>query len=136
MSDGKKELGVIINKPKRQYGFSLIEVLVALTVVAVGILGFIKMQTFLERKSEYSQMGMAALQIAESEMQYAQNIPFTLLGNAGGSITRASGVYYWTRTSTAAMSGDAKRITLSIAWQDKWSQSHSLSLSTLRSKFN
>ena len=134
--NGKKEPGVISYQQRRGYGFSLVEVVVAMSVVAIATLGLVKMQTFLERKSEYVQMGLVALQIAENDMQYVQSLSFASISGASGSISRAEGTYDWVRTYKSVMSGDAKQLQTTVTWSDRRDEKQSLALSTMRTKFN
>jgi len=134
--NGKKELGVINKQQQQICGFSLVEVVVAMLVVAIAILGLVKMQIFLEQKSEYARMGLAALQIAENDMQYVQSLAFASISGATGSISRSDGTYDWVRTYKTVMSGSAKQTQVTVTWSDRQGEKQSLALSTMRSKFN
>ena len=127
----------MISKRQQQIlGFSLVEVVVAMSVVAIAILGLVKMQTFLERKSEYARMGLVALQVAENNMQYVQSLAFASISGATGSISRSDGTYDWVRTFKTVMSGSAKQTQVMVTWSDRQGEKQSITLSTMRSKFN
>jgi len=50
-------------------GFSLIEVLISLVVLSVGVLGLVKMQTYMEVKSENALHSIDALHLAEQKLE-------------------------------------------------------------------
>ena len=68
---GPKVVGMIFN----QIGMSLIEVLIALAIVAVGAIGLVKLQVDVEVKSETANQRLMALNLAESHLRkvYSQS---------------------------------------------------------------
>jgi type IV pilus assembly protein PilV len=59
----------MISKSK---GFSLIEVLISFVVLTVGVLGLVKLQTYMEVKSENALITIDALYLAEEKLEYFQ----------------------------------------------------------------
>nr|WP_279611065.1 prepilin-type N-terminal cleavage/methylation domain-containing protein [Vibrio gelatinilyticus] len=66
---GKKDRGVI----SKQNGFSLLEVSIALSLIAVGALGLLKMQVFIEQRALYSYQSLEAMSLAQSKMDWFRN---------------------------------------------------------------
>ncbi|WP_318514551.1 type IV pilus modification PilV family protein [Photobacterium leiognathi] len=64
-------------------GFSLLEVIISLAVLSVGVLGLVKMQAYMEVKSENALKTLDALYIAESQMEYYQRRVNNVSGATG-----------------------------------------------------
>lgn len=117
-------------------GFSLLEVLVSFIVIIIGVLALVQMQVYLDKRTENARMGIVALNIAEDKLEDLLALNYILIGSDAGSVSAGTSLYHWVVTSTPAMSGNAKKMKVSVTWSDRWGQSQGLSLSTLRSKFN
>ena len=50
-------------------GFSLLEVLISIAVLSIGILGLVKMQTFMEVKAENALKSIDALYLTETKIE-------------------------------------------------------------------
>lgn len=123
---------------RQSSGFSLLEVLVSLTVIAIGILGFMKMQVYFERKSEVAAKGLIALQIAESQLESVKGVSFHDISGAASTISRAGTTYHWqqtVRSKTIGNAGDAKQVEVQVRWQDRWDQAQEVSLVTLQTLY-
>ena len=121
-------------------GFSLIEVLVSLAIVAVGVLAMIKMQSYYDREGETAAKGLIAIQIAENQLELVNALSFADISVSGGSgtISRAGATFDWqqvVRTKTLSAAGDAKQIEVTVSWQDRWEQQQNVSLVTLRTQY-
>ena len=129
-----------------QRGFSLIEVLIALTIMAVGVMGLIKVQSFMEVKAENALKTLDALYLAEEKLEEFRT---RAQSAAGGTIAYSSIVSQTESVSMAASTvtrevtviGDspvsgAKKITVSVSWKDRMEQSQVVSLETVISKYS
>lgn len=55
-----------------QYGFSLIEILIALLLISIALLGSFRLQADLEKQSEYAVRIMEAMNIAEAALEWCE----------------------------------------------------------------
>ena len=54
----------------KQNGFSLLEVIISFVLLVVGVMGLIKLQVYVDKKSEYAVNSIQALYAAESKLEY------------------------------------------------------------------
>ena len=125
----------------RQLGVSLIEALVALAIMAFGMLGVVGMQASLRFTADVSKQRSEAVRLAQEEVERLRN--FSVLSTAPGavafedissvtpataSLPGASNTTY-TRTTTVVPLTPAdplmKKITVSVAWLDRRAASSS-----------
>jgi Prokaryotic N-terminal methylation motif len=124
-----------------QLGVSLIEALVALAIMAFGMLGVVGMQASLRFNADVSRQRSEAVRLAQEEVERLRN--FSALSPTAGtfafddiisstpasvSLPGASNTTY-TRTTTVVSSGLAdplmKRVTVSVVWLDRRAASSS-----------
>ena len=127
-------------------GFSLIEVLIALTLMAVGVMGLIKLQSFMEVKAENALITLDALYLAEEKLEEFR----TRAQSAAGGTIAYSSIVSQTESVSMAIStvtrevtvvdnypiSDAKKITVSVRWKDRLEQPQAVSLETVISKYS
>jgi type IV pilus assembly protein PilV len=140
---------------RRQEGFSLIEVLVALAILAVGLLGLALFQTTAIRGNAIASKWTVATELAQDRLERfrhvgwdnivssaaggfttgppAQPVYASLPGAAGDSTIVRGTQYYrvWYITSNAANS--LKTITVWCCWSDDAARWHNIMLVTQRS---
>ncbi|WP_299691782.1 prepilin-type N-terminal cleavage/methylation domain-containing protein [uncultured Vibrio sp.] len=140
-------------------GFSLIEVLISFLLIGIASLGLIKLQVYVEQKSDYALQSVEALHFAESQLEYYRTrvsdvsgavglIPFTSINQANYCLNVASSDplmglsgsgYNMTCEVTntdGALSGALKNITVTVAWQDRMNSQQSIYLETMISKYS
>jgi len=115
-------------------GFSLIEVLIGLLILAFGLLAIAGLQVASTRGNFFSNNLMQATYIAQDRLEFLQNLPATSSQlNAGnydeGTITIA-GVDF-NRRYTITANGNLRIINYVVSWND--GVEHSISFSTIRS---
>lgn len=129
----------------QQGGFTLIEALLALLVMAFGMLSLSGMQLSLSRNSDVAKQRTEAMRLAQRRIDEYRS--YTSIAAAGGhtivwdslpaSATQTS-VTNATYTITTAMGGviaDALRpISVTVAWTDRGNQAQSLTISSVISK--
>lgn len=128
-------------------GFSLIEVLISLIVLSVGVLGLVKLQTYMEVKSENALRTIDALYLAEETLErfqtraqvvgtgtilYSSIIPSpkTSVSMAGATVTHEVKVI----DDTPVVG--AKKIKVIVSWKDRWDTLQQVSLDTVISKYS
>ncbi|MGV3002687.1 type IV pilus modification PilV family protein [Vibrio sp. E150_018] len=125
----------------KQQGFSLIEVLITFIILIVGIMGLIKLQTYMERQADYAENSIKALHLAESQLEYFRSrsvsgadgtLPFSSISGSSS----ISGAYMTRWTVTESLSGALKTIEIETGWDTRWNERQSVALKTMISKYN
>jgi type IV pilus assembly protein PilV len=122
---------MIESRPKKSAGFTLIELVVAILVFALGIMGIMKMHSASVQSNNYSMQLTEALSIAEDQMEilrgmgFASNVmsvgaPHTqTINDSGNQVTR--GIPY-NISYTVTDPGNAvptRNIALTVRWKEK-----------------
>ncbi len=111
----------------KRYGFTLVELLVALLVFSVGILGLAKMQTMTIQGNSYSNHFTQALNEANNQIERLSELPLTTAELSLGAHTTGinpvyQGVTYDVSWNVEAIPNSAARsVNVTISWQDKFS---------------
>ncbi len=160
---GKKDHGMIY---KNQKGFSLLEVIISLAVLSVGVLGLVKMQAYMEVKSENALKTLDALHIAEAQMEYYQSRASNISGATGlisfdeldelepssapGTVRKlkhcmdpefTDGTIFEldcavSEALSTTLSSALKTINIKVSWADRRGVSQAVSLKTAVSKYS
>ncbi len=144
----------------KQKGFSLLESLIALIVLSVGVLGLVRLQTFVDQKADYALNSLEALSLIESKLELyrtrssnsaaTNTIFFDGVSMAAGTYTEPSlslsgSNYTFERKTTIAdsllippddVSAAAKTITVNVTWDDLWGQNNTISMATMVSRYS
>jgi type IV pilus assembly protein PilV len=144
---------------KKITGFGLLEVVIALGVLSVGVLGLVKMQAYMEVKAENALKTLDALHIAEAQMEFYQTrtnnvsgavstasnlIPFSDLDNDDYCLTAnaiGKGFVLYCDVSPvseglSALSKALNTIDVKVGWADRRGVSQAVSLKTAISKYS
>ncbi len=116
-------------------GFTMLELMIALTVLLIGIAGIVGMQMSAMRASAYSRHATEASVLAEDKMEELRTVPLGAIvaasdtvdarGNAApGPFTRA-----WALTWNGAATAN---LTVTVSWLERGSDSHSVAFTTVR----
>jgi type IV pilus assembly protein PilV len=116
-------------------GFTLIEVLIGLIILAIGILAVAGMQITSTRGNFFSNNLMQATYVAQDRLEFLKNLPFDSPkiqdGSSDSGTTPISGVIFnWSYKVVA--NGDVRTINLTVTWND--GVDHNVSFSTIRSQ--
>lgn len=125
-----------IKRPDRQpRGFSLIEVLIGLVILAVGMLALAGLQVTSVRGNFFSSTLMQATYAAQDRLELLKNLSFDSAplqpGNYGDGTVTLSGIAF-DRAYRVAVNGNLKNITYTVSWKD--GTNHRVSFSTIRSQ--
>lgn len=126
-----------------QHGFSLLETLVAVVVVAVGLLAVASLQSNLVGKSADNKAQTEAMAIAQARLDQFRNYTNTLSTEAGFNALFAdtSGNYTnpttidgvnaaFTRAELIAAGGNTKDISVQVGWNDRHGELQTVVMST------
>jgi type IV pilus assembly protein PilV len=103
-------------KMRNKKGFSLLEVMVGLVILAIGLLGVAAMTTTSIRTNSNANQLTEAYQTAQAEMEKLRNVPWGSVVNSSSS-RESKGVTYatvWAVTTT----GNVKDVAMSVSWGD------------------
>ena len=124
-----------MNNSSGEKGFTLIEVLIGVIILAIGVLAIAGMQITSTRGNFFSNSLMQASYVAQDRLEYLKNLDFMKDAQIqGGSSTKGSQVisglvFNW---SDQIVGGDVRTITVTVTWND--GVDHSVSFSTIRSQ--
>ncbi|MGF1869674.1 type IV pilus modification PilV family protein [Photobacterium indicum] len=133
----------MISKSK---GFSLIEVLISFVVLTVGVLGLVKLQAYMEVKSENALHSIDALYLAEEKLELFQTRSQSagtgtmLYSDIKGS-TESLSMAGTTVSRVVVVKNDfpvlgTKHIKVSVNWTDRWNTPQTVALDTVISKYS
>ncbi len=132
----------MISKSK---GFSLIEVLISFVVLTVGVLGLVKLQTYMEVKSENALHSIDALYLAEEKLEKfrtrSQSVGTDMLYSDIKSSTKSLPMAGMTVSRVVTVKNDfpvlgTKHIKVSVNWTDRWNNTQTVALDTVISKYS
>lgn len=134
-----------LNVCGRQAGFTLIEALLALLVMAFGMLSLSGMQLSLSRSADVAKQRTEAMRLAQRRMDEYRS--YTSIAASGGHTivwdtlpasatqTTVTNATYTVTTTMGGTIGDALRpISVSVAWTDRGNQAQSITISSVISK--
>jgi len=115
-------------------GFTLIEVLVGMIILAIGLLGVAGMQITSVKGNSFSNNLMQASYVAQDRLEFLKNLPISdALLNAGNhpeaAVTISGQVF--NRSYMVAVNGVLRTITYTVTWYD--GANHTVSFATIRS---
>lgn len=119
----------------KEKGFTLVEVLVGMTIFAVGLLALAGLQVTSIRGNSFSNNLMQATYIAQDGFEFMKNLPLdhaslTEGNHRDGDVT-VSGIVF-KRSYSIIPNGSLKTINYTVSWND--GKDHSLALSTIRAQ--
>jgi prepilin-type N-terminal cleavage/methylation domain-containing protein len=118
---------------KKEIGFSLIEVLVGLTILAVGLLAVGSLLVTSIRGNSFSNNLMQATYVAQDGLEFLKNLPpespALQPGNYDLLPTTLLGVIF-NHSYTVVIKDDLKTINYTVTWND--GRNHHITFSTIR----
>jgi type IV pilus modification protein PilV len=100
-------------------GFTLIEVLIAMAIFAIGILAITGMQVTSILENHSARLRTEAISYASKHMDELISQGYSGVPTGTGSATEDSTILTWTVTDDDPDS-EAKSIVLTATWDDKW----------------
>ncbi|MGB1975393.1 MAG: type IV pilus modification PilV family protein [Vibrio toranzoniae] len=130
----------------RQKGFNLIEVLISFLLIGIGALGLIKLQTYVEQKSDFAIQSVEALHLAENKLEgfrtrgasaaLSSITPTDFITDIVDGEDHTHVKYQLDWTVTSRLSGALKTIQMTSSWQDRFGEDQSITLDTMISKYS
>ena len=120
---------------RKQKGFTLIEVVAGLIILAIGLLGIVAMQITATKSGYFSNNVTQATIFAQDKLEYLKNLSYSdsNLSNGLHNEDTISGTIFSRAVNVAEDAGNSmKTITVTVQWTDRGN--HSISFSTIRSK--
>ena len=102
----------------RQQGFTLLEILVAMTILAVGILALGTMQISAIRANDFAGSLNGALNLATDRLERLMTLPYTSITTAGAPTTVGAYTLNWTVTDNSPLT-DSKTVAVVVAWVER-----------------
>lgn len=135
----------------KQNGFSLLEVLISFVLLIVGVMGLIKLQIYVDKKSEYAANSIQALYAVESKLEYFRTrsidgddgtIKFkTIVTQATPEVINGYKVSWDVIDSMPIVVSGAnvttlKEINIKAEWNDRWNEVQEVTLQTMISRYS
>lgn len=114
--------------PSGRTGFTIIEILVALAIFAIGVLGMAKLSTYLAVGGSYNNQVSNAISMAHNDLEYIASLNAAGVASSlgvGNVLTRplrtSQGINYNSSIVISAVTGNtvARNATVTITWINK-----------------
>jgi type IV pilus assembly protein PilV len=120
---------------QRQGGFTILELLIALTVLIIGLTGIMALQMTSMRAAAYSRHATEASVLAEDKMEALRTAPLVAGTTVEGpmdaqGLDDAEGLY--TRTIAIVDNGVLATIEVKVEWKERGEEDHSITVRTQR----
>jgi type IV pilus assembly protein PilV len=115
----------------KQNGFTLVEVLIGLIILAIGLLAVAGMQIIATRGGYSSNHLTQATTFAQDKLEQLKNFPFQNLASGQDQVT-GTGTIFSRQYGVADITATIKMITVTVQWTDRGN--HSIRFSTIRAK--
>lgn len=130
----------LLHSRLNQYGFSLLEAVIAVSVLAIGLLSLLSLQVMVTRGNKGSMNLTSAVMLAESEIEQLKaggfsaltNGTFNDLNNPVNETGQAGGIFIRSWTIATYLT-TMKQVTVTVTWADQIGSNRSISLNYVMS---
>lgn len=102
---------------KTRRGFTLLEMLIAMVILSVALLGLGQMMLLSIRGTSFGNKVTEATTFAQDKMEELRTMDWNVLQDGNDSIDGAQGIQYQ-RTWTVVPAGKMKTVDLAVSWSD------------------
>jgi len=113
---------------KTSKGFTLLEMLIAMTILSVALLGLGQMMLLSIRGTSFGNKVTEATTFAQDKMEELRTVDWNGLQDGNDTISGSQGIRYQ-RTWTVAPTGTMKAINLAVNWND--GHDHSIQITSV-----
>lgn len=128
-------------------GFSLLEVLITLLLVAIASLSLIAMQVRMEQRADYARSSAKALNLIEKKLEWFRTrgassahsdiLPAGFDAMTNGSDVSGAYTLSWQVSSpSSSLETSLKQISLTVQWNNRLGQSQSVTVKTMLSSYS
>ncbi len=129
-----------VRQRRGEGGFSLLELLIALTILLIGITGILTMQIVSLRATAYSRHATEAAVLAEDKLEQLRTVPINnaLLANgdeninAQGLTTGNAQLDFFRRQWSTVWVAGVGTVTVTVRWLERGSEPHAITMRTQR----
>lgn len=104
----------------RNDGFTLVEVLVAMSIAAIGFLGLAATHVTSMRATVFGRNVSLATSIANESIETLRRRPYAEIASASPSTVVREGISFTSTTTVAALGTSSKKVTMGIGWTDRF----------------
>ncbi|NAW68409.1 prepilin-type N-terminal cleavage/methylation domain-containing protein [Vibrio sp. V27_P1S3P104] len=131
----------------KQFGFSLIEVMISFVLIGVGALGLVKLQAYIEQRADFAMHSIQALNLAEQKLEWFRTRGALSVSSAltvanytddlvtGEDSSHPIYTLHWDVPSVT-LSGSLKTIVIQASWFDRHGQVQQIELKTMLSQYS
>lgn len=120
----------------RQDGFTLIEMMVAIILIGVGLMGLAALSSTVTRANVQSSALTSASALAQEKIEGFRSMPYAEIGAGASTDVRTLDGIGYSRTwsvQTDQPAADLKTISVTVSWTSR-GKTHTTTLSTIRGK--
>jgi len=114
-------------------GFTLIEVMIAILILAVGMMAMALLQVTAIRGGSFANQMTQASILGQDKIEVLKNTDYGSISSNSDTVTGGNGVTYtrtWTVTNDSPYSG-SKTINLTVTWTGPQGNTHNVQFSTI-----
>ena len=103
------------DRSTRESGFTLLEVIIAISILTVGLLAVASMQTAAIRGNSFASQATESITWAQDKLEDLMALNYAAVVNGGPETTPDNYTVNWTVNTV----GNVKRITVTVSWAEK-----------------
>jgi type IV pilus assembly protein PilV len=114
-----------VNSKNREQGFTVVEIMVAIALLLVGLLGVAQMQIMNTVTNSMANQRTTAITLAQDQIELLRSRPYANIGTPPFSDTSGMYARSWT-VANDTPAANMSRVTVIVSWKDKQVQLQSI----------